>query len=121
MKSVDKETLSKWLEQPDLFLMDVRSDSAWDRGIAKIKHAHRFAPDKLPQMVQDIPKNRKLVIYCEDGKTNCPLMAQELEKMGFVNLYILEGGFQVWKGKEFHHVPKEYDPSALPAAREKAS
>ena len=112
MERVDKQTLRKWLEQPDLFLMDVRSKSAWDQSIAKIKHAHRFAPDKLPQMVQDIPKNRKLVIYCEDGKTNCPLMAQELEKMGFMRLYVLEGGFQTWQGKEFLNVPKEFDKPA---------
>jgi rhodanese-related sulfurtransferase len=109
MERVDKETLRKWLEQPDLFLMDVRSKSAWDQSIAKIKHAHRFAPDKLPQMVQDIPKNRRLVIYCEDGKTNCPLMVRELEKMGFMQLYVLEGGFQTWQGKEFLNVPKEFD------------
>jgi rhodanese-related sulfurtransferase len=117
MESVDKETLRNWLEQPDLFLMDVRSTFAWDHSIAKIKQAHRFAPDKLPRMLQDIPKNRKLVIYCEDGKTTCPWMAQKLERMGFVNLYVLEGGFQVWKGKEYLQVPKEVDFTAVPATR----
>lgn len=107
MQLVDKETLKSWLGQPDLFLMDVRSASAWNRSIAKIEHSHRFDPEKLGKMGQDIPKNKKLVVYCEDGKTICPIMAQELEKMGFTKLYLLKGGFRGWRGKEFPAVPKE--------------
>jgi rhodanese-related sulfurtransferase len=112
MKTVDRETLKGWLGQPDLFLMDLRNAADWNRSIAKIDNAHRFDPERLSKMVRDIPKNKKLVLYCEDGKTNCPTMAQELEKMGFTNLYFLEGGFKVWRGKEYPVVPKEY--MALP-------
>ncbi len=109
MKRVNKETLKKWLDQPGIFLMDVRSATAWNLSIAKIEHSHRFAPEKFGKMVQDIPKNKKLVLYCEDGKTISPIMIQELEKMGFRNINLLEGGFQAWKGKEFPAVPKEAD------------
>ncbi len=107
MKTVDKETLKSWLGQPELFLMDVRSPEGWRSSIAKIEHAHRFEPDKLSKMAQDLPKNKKLVLYCENGETTCPLMANELDKMGFTNIYILEGGFRAWQGKEFPLVPKE--------------
>ena len=109
MKIVDKETLRDWLGDPDLFLMDVRSTAARNHSIAKIEHSHRFDPEKLGKMTQDIPNNKKLVLYCEDGQTNCPVMVQELEKMGFTNLYLLEGGFQAWQGKEFSAVPKELE------------
>ncbi|MCL4501808.1 MAG: rhodanese-like domain-containing protein [Deltaproteobacteria bacterium] len=109
MKRVDKETLKSWLGQPGLFLMDVRSASAWNRSIAKIECSHRFAPEKFGKMLQDIPKNKKLVLYCEDGKTVSPILIQKLEKMGFTNLNLLEGGFQTWKGKEFPAVPKEVE------------
>jgi 3-mercaptopyruvate sulfurtransferase SseA len=37
-------------------------------------------------------------------------MAGELEKMGFTNIYVLEGGFRAWQGKEFPLVPKEWKP-----------
>ena len=107
MKTVDRETLKSWIGQQDLFLMDVRSSSAWNRSIAKIEHSQRFEPEKLGQMARDIPKNKKLVLYCEDGKTICPIMAKELEKMGFTKLYLLDGGFEGWQGKEFPAVPKE--------------
>lgn len=107
MKTVDKETLKNWLGQPDLFLMDVRSSDGWGRSIAKIEYAHRFDPDKLTKMAQDLPKNKKLVLYCENGETSCPFMFQELEKMGFTNVYVLQGGFRAWQGKEYPTVPKE--------------
>ncbi len=108
MKTVERETLKGWLGQPDLFLMDVRA-AGWQRSIAKIEHAHRFEPDRLGKMARDIPKNRKLVLYCEDGKTSSPFMAGELEKMGFSNVYVLQGGFQAWQGKDFPVVPKELE------------
>jgi rhodanese-related sulfurtransferase len=107
MRIVDKKTLKKWLGQPDLFLMDVRSGTAWNRSIAKIENAQRFDPDRLSKMIRDIPKNKKLVLYCEDGKAACPFMAKELEKLGFTKLFILEGGFGEWRGKEYPLVPKE--------------
>lgn len=107
MKTVDKETLKSWVGQADLFLMDVRSETAWNRSIAKIEQARRFEPKRFSKMAMDIPKNKKLVLYCEDGETNCPSMAQELEKMGFTNLYVLDGGLQSWHGKEYPMVPKE--------------
>jgi len=109
MKTVDRETLKSWLGLSDVFLMDVRTDTAWKRSIAKIEQAHRFDPDKLAKMATDIPKNRKLVLYCENGKIACPSMVQELEKMGFDNLYVLKGGFRAWQGKEYPLVPKELD------------
>jgi rhodanese-related sulfurtransferase len=107
VKIVDKETLKSWRGRPDLFLMDARSRAAWDQSIAKIEFAHRFEPEKLSKMAVDIPKHKKLVLYCEDGETICPFLAQELKKMGFTNLYILEGGFRAWRGKDYAVVPKE--------------
>ncbi len=107
MQTVDKETLKGWLGQADLLLMDVRSAGGWQSSIAKIEHAHRFEPERLSQMARDIPKNKKLVLYCEDGQTSCPLMAGELEKLGFTKIYVLAGGFRAWQGKEFPTVPKE--------------
>ncbi len=107
MKMVNKETLKAWLGQPDVFLMDVRSAAGWNKSIAKIDRAHRFDPENLSKMSRDIPKNKKIVLYCEDGKTTCPIMVKELEKMGFTKLYLLEGGIRAWRGKEFPVVPKE--------------
>lgn len=109
MERIDKETLKHWLGLPDVFLLDVRSPKAWDQSAAKIEKAHRLDPRRLSQLAQDLPKNKKLVAYCENGQTECPTFAQELEKMGFPKVYILDGGWQAWLGKKLPTVPKELD------------
>ncbi len=107
MKSISKETLRNWLVLPELFLVDVRSPQAFARSIAKIELAHRIEPDKVPAQAKDIPKNRKVVLYCEDGATECPRVALELDKMGFKKVFVLEGGWHGWSGKDYLAVPKE--------------
>ncbi len=109
MKTVDRDTLKSWLGQPDLFLMDVRTRAEWEKSAAKIEHAKRFDPDLIAKMAKEIPKNKKLVLYCEDGQTACPLLSQDLEKMGFSQVFVLEGGFRAWAGKEYPLVPKELE------------
>jgi rhodanese-related sulfurtransferase len=107
VKSVDKKTLKSWLGRPDLFLMDVRSPRAFDKSIAKIEQAHRIEPAQLLQVARNIAEGKRVVLYCENGKTQCPNLAQELEELGFSEVYVLEGGWQVWSGKEYPAVPKE--------------
>jgi len=34
-------------------------------------------------------------------------VAQELEKLGYSKVYVLEGGWRAWEGKEYPVVPKE--------------
>jgi rhodanese-related sulfurtransferase len=107
MQNINREDLKHLLGREDLFLMDVRTSQAWEASNAKIEKAHRLDPDKLSQMARDIPKNKQLVIYCEDGQTRCPNFARELERMGFQKIAVLEGGFDGWVCQEFPTVPKD--------------
>lgn len=107
VKSISRETLRSWLGQPELFLVDVRSPQAFARSIAKIELAHRIEPDKVPAVAKDIPKNRKVVLYCENGTTECPRAALELGKLGFKKVFVLEGGWHGWSGKDYLAIPKE--------------
>ncbi|MBM4273731.1 MAG: hypothetical protein FJ134_04600 [Deltaproteobacteria bacterium] len=34
-------------------------------------------------------------------------MAQELEKLGYPQVYVLKGGWQAWEDKEYPTAPKE--------------
>ncbi len=82
MKTLDQETLRRWLGMEDLYLIDVRSPRSFDRSIAKIEKAHRIEPGKFSNLAQDLPKNRKVVLDCEDGKTECPDLARQLDRLG---------------------------------------
>jgi rhodanese-related sulfurtransferase len=108
VKSVSKETLKSWLGLSELFLADVRSCEAFGRSIAKIELAHRLEPDKVKTQARKIPKHLKVVLYCENGTTECPRVAVQLDKMGFKKVFVLEGGWQQWSGKDYPAVPKEF-------------
>jgi rhodanese-related sulfurtransferase len=107
VKSISKETLKRWLGLPEIFLIDVRSPQAYDRSIAKIEMAHRMEPARLPALAKEIPKKNKVVLYCENGTTQCPGVARQLGEMGFKQVFVLEGGWHGWKGKDYPAVPKE--------------
>jgi len=64
MEKITADTLRDWLEDPGLFIMDVRSPLAWAGSTTKVKHAHRFDPAQLsPAALQEIPRDKKLVLY----------------------------------------------------------
>jgi len=105
MHQIDRATLKNLLGLQDLILIDIRSQQAWDRSIAKIEHAQRIDSRNL----STLPKNKRIVLYCEDGKTACPQLANDLEKLRFTRIFVLEGGWLGWSGKDFPKVPKELE------------
>ncbi len=62
-EKIDPETLKGWLEDPEVFIMDVRQAGAWQGSHAKIKNAKHFDPTAFPAWVNEIPPDRKLVLY----------------------------------------------------------
>jgi hypothetical protein len=60
---IHPETLKDWLDDPKVFVMDVRNPSAWNESTAKIKHARRFDPTQFSAWVNEVPRSRKLVPY----------------------------------------------------------
>jgi len=65
MEKITPETLKGWLDDPKVFLMDVRGSAEWDASRVKIKHAHYFAPSQLsPASIKDIPPDSPIVLYC---------------------------------------------------------
>jgi rhodanese-related sulfurtransferase len=64
VERVDKETLQAWLDDPEVFILDVRTPQAWAASQTKIKQAHRFDPlQPVETWSQTLPKDKKLVAY----------------------------------------------------------
>jgi rhodanese-related sulfurtransferase len=58
------ETLRTWLEDPEVYILDVRTPRAWDASQAMIPHARRFDPHQpLDTWAGNIPKDKKIVAY----------------------------------------------------------
>jgi rhodanese-related sulfurtransferase len=82
-------------------LVDVREESEW-------------AKDHLPQAVhlgkgiieRDVEKTfpdtgTEIVLYCGGGFRSA-LAADNLQKMGYTNVYSMDGGHRSWREKDYH-------------------
>ena len=83
-----------------IHVVDVREESEW-------------AKDHLPQAIhlgkgiierdieQRLPdRGAALVLYCGGGFRSA-LAADNLQKMGYTNVYSMDGGIRDWRGKKF--------------------
>ena len=47
----------------------------------------------LIRNLSTLPKHKRIVLYCEDGKIACPRLAKDLEKRGVTKIFVLESGW----------------------------
>ena len=82
-------------EGAELLLIDTREESEWAAGhAAGAVHLstgiiERDIESKVPQMDQ------RLVLYCGGGYRSA-LAADNLQKMGYTNVFSLAGGWRAW-------------------------
>ena len=77
-------------------LVDVREDNEWQAGHAKQAiHLGRGIIER--DIVTTIPdKNQEIILYCGGGFRSA-LAADNLQKMGYTNVYSMDGGWRAWK------------------------
>lgn len=80
-------------------LIDVREDHEWNAGhIPGAVHMGRGIIERdIEAKIPD--KNTKLVLYCGGGFRSA-LSADNLQKMGYTNVYSLAGGWRGWREKD---------------------
>ena len=77
-------------------LIDVREDNEWDTDHAEgARHMGRGVIER--DIVHDIPnKSAELILYCGGGFRSA-LAADMLQKMGYTNVFSMDGGWKAWK------------------------
>jgi rhodanese-related sulfurtransferase len=80
-------------------LIDVREDREWDEGhAAGATHIGRGVIER--DIVGQYPdKDRELILYCGGGYRSA-LAADNLQKMGYANVFSMAGGWTAWKEAE---------------------
>jgi rhodanese-related sulfurtransferase len=76
-------------------VIDVREVHEYKRG--HIKGAVNIPLSQLPQQIDDIPKNRKVLLYCQSGLRS-KQAAKLFVRKGYPNVAELRGGMMSWKG-----------------------
>ena len=47
-----------------LYILDTRSQGAWDKADTKIPGAIRVPPDQIDKHLADVPRDRTVITYC---------------------------------------------------------
>ena len=102
MPSMSKETLKGKLNDSELIVVDVRTESAWEKCDSKITGARRENPEKVSRWMAGYPKEKTIVFYCScDNDATSKRVARQLLDGGFKNVYALSGGWKEWIEADF--------------------
>ncbi len=90
------QTRARLDANPQARLIDVREDHEWHAGhAARATHLGRGIIERdIEQAVPD--KQTELILYCGGGYRSA-LAADNLQRLGYANVYSMDGGWKAWK------------------------
>src|SRR5579864_6161354 len=80
-------------------LVDVRREGAFAEADVLIVGAIRFQPNEAYLWRREMPKNRSVVLYCQNGVEPSPDIAASFFQEAGIRAYFLEGGIQQWRAQ----------------------
>ena len=95
VREVDVEQTLERMQQ-GARLIDVREDNEWERGHALgAEHMGRGIIER--DIETAVPEhNTELILYCGGGYSSA-LAADNLQRMGYTDVYSLAGGWKAWQ------------------------
>lgn len=87
----------------DFFLLDVRELPEYKNGT--IEGATRYSVDELREFLEEIPEDKKIVVFCEVGLRGY-VASRILMQNGFEEVYNLIGGMRTYRMTGRHNVIK---------------
>jgi rhodanese-related sulfurtransferase len=97
IRETDVAGVRRRLEEGRRFeLVDVREDREWDAGhLPGARHLGRGVIER--DIEREIPdRDTEIVLYCGGGYRSA-LAADNLQRMGYRNVWSMDGGFKGWK------------------------
>ena len=96
VREVSVDAVRRKLESGKAKLIDVREESEWTAGHARgAKHLGKGVIERdIEECVPD--KGSELILYCGGGFRSA-LAADNLQKMGYTNVWSMEGGWRAWQ------------------------
>lgn len=96
MNEISVDELKEMLDQQEDFqLVDVREPHEYE---AANINGELIPLQTIPQNIDKIDKNKKVVVMCRSGKRSANAI-QYLQSQGFKDLHNLEGGILAWKAE----------------------
>ncbi len=96
-RTITPQALKKNMaEDRDVIVLDVRRNTDYEADKEMIPSAVRRNPEQVDQWVQEIPKDKNVVVYCIRGGSVSNSVVDKLLAAGVSACYI-EGGWEAWK------------------------
>ncbi|MGL5773640.1 MAG: FAD-dependent oxidoreductase [Bacteroidales bacterium] len=94
LKSISWDNLEKQRNNPDVFVLDVRTHQEFQ--LSHIPNAKNIPLDELRDYLNDIPRDKKIFVYCAVGLRGY-IGSRILTQNGFENVFNLNGGFKTYE------------------------
>ncbi|MDX1653301.1 MAG: rhodanese-like domain-containing protein [Brumimicrobium sp.] len=95
IKRVSKEEFKKALESGEYIVFDVRSEEEYMAGHIKGAKLLDVNDPNFEATLQNVPKERKYLIYCQSGGRS-QIALEKMKEMGFKRVLELQGGYTNW-------------------------
>ena len=97
-KYIEPSALKKLTEHPadSIWILDVRSEAAYQK--EHIPTAKSFPKATVMSRLNEIPKDKYLIIYCTIG-ANARIVSKQIRKAGYKR-YMDWGGLSRWEGEK---------------------
>lgn len=79
---------------PNIFLLDVRKITDWEKGY--IEGAHQIYLGHLKDRLDEIPEDKKVVVYCDAGNKST-VASSILQKNGYEDVVTVLGSMNAWR------------------------
>ncbi|MBT5954809.1 rhodanese-like domain-containing protein [bacterium] len=113
VKHVTQKDFLKWKNNPssNITIFDVREKKEYD--ISHIENAIYLRPNSsINKVSKSLNKNQKIIVYCSVGYRSAE-MAKQLMRVGFTNVYNLEGALFEWANSGNHLYRNEKKVSTI--------
>ncbi|HLS42519.1 MAG TPA: rhodanese-like domain-containing protein [Paenalcaligenes sp.] len=92
-RAIPADDVVQKMNQENAILIDIRSNDLFKA--AHIAQARNISQAELESKAANLAKDKPIVVVCEHGR-NAPKAVATLRKLGFEQLFTLEGGLQGW-------------------------
>ena len=101
IKEISIDDTNDWMNGKNNFmLIDIREESEWaEKRIPKAIYCGKGILER--EIVNITPdENAKIILYCGGGYRSA-ISAENLQRMGYKNVYSMEGGIGLWEERGF--------------------